>query len=157
MNDRFSTWLRSMSNVRLGAVLLFASFAVNAPLVFFAELPPISGADAGPNEMMQSMSIGTRLFYGSIVVPLFETALFQLGPVLLLRRLLRVRWALVILASATLFAAGHMYSGQYMAFAFLVGLVFAYGFSIRDDQVDRAFVLVAVVHGLRNAVVSLIF
>jgi hypothetical protein len=154
MNDRLSAWLRNMSDIRLGALLLFASFAVNAPLVIFMEAHPLPVDAAGPIAT-QSMNVFGRLFVGSVVAPLIETALFQFAPVLLLRRRLGVRWPLVLMASATLFAAAHTYSLHYIVFGFLVGLVLAYGFAVRDKPGDSPFVLVCTVHGLRNAVVSL--
>ncbi len=153
MNDRFSVWLRNLSDIRLGAVLLFASFAVNAPLVFLTEALPTSVGEAGPLAA-EHMDILARLFLGCVIAPPIETALFQFLPVFLLRRRLGLRWPLVLIASATLFAAAHTYSLHYIVFGFLVGLVFAYGFSVKDRPDDSPFLLVCIVHGLRNAVVS---
>ncbi|HEY1394330.1 MAG TPA: CPBP family glutamic-type intramembrane protease [Methylibium sp.] len=158
MTDKLSTWLRSLHPPVFVLALLFASYAVVLPLAFLQTAAPSLELGPGPANM-QTMSLPWRLLLGSLVSPLLETALFQWAPIRLLRsRKLTLPWPAVLFVSAALFAAGHTYSTGYVVFAFLIGLVFAYGYAALDDEPRgmRAFVLVCLVHALRNGIASLL-
>lgn len=146
-----SVWLRTLSPMSFALALLAASFVVVAPLAVAGELFPAFVLGPGPSTMQSSGLFG-RLVLGSIVAPPVETAIFQWAPVRLLQGRLGLPWPLVLVASATLFAASHYYSLGYIAFAFLVGLVLAYGFAVRNRPQDNPFMLVCIVHAIRNAV-----
>jgi len=102
------------------------------------------------------MGLVAQLVIGSAIAPLIETGLFQSLPIRVLRGRFNLGWAPVLLTSATLFAAAHTYSVVYVVEAFLIGLVLAYAYAIKHEPTDRPFLLVFLVHAVRNGVVSLI-
>jgi hypothetical protein len=89
-----------------------------------------------------------------VITPLVETALFQWAPIRLLRTWLKLPTLLAVCTSAALFAVAHTYSIGYVLFTFFVGLVLAYGFVLKDYRGGMAYLLICIVHALRNAIAS---
>jgi hypothetical protein len=147
--------LRALHPALYVLVMLAATFVVLVPLVLVAQFAPSLSPGDG-SSVMQSSGLMGRLFFGSLVVPLIETLLFQFLPVRLLRRRLHAKWWVTILVSAALFAAWHYYSPGYVIFAFLIGVVLAYCFALRDVPGKHGFVLTFFVHALRNGIVSVL-
>jgi uncharacterized protein len=153
MNDALSVRLRNLNAAWFVLLLLAATYlaALPLPLLEFA-FPAFQLGDGPPS--MRNLPIVGRLIYGSIIAPLIETALFQALPIGLLRGKLELSWPVVLVTSAGLFGASHGYSAAYVIFAFLIGLVLAYGYAVRKQDGGRPFLLITVVHGLRNGVAS---
>jgi len=155
MGDIFSMKLRAMHPALFVLFLLGLSYALELPLVLLqSQFESLQYGDGSP--AIQSADLLGRLFIGSLLGPLVETALFQWAPVRLLHTKLRLPWPLVIFASASLFAITHAYSVGYVVFAFLFGLVLAYGFVVRDGEGQSPFFLVFLVHAIRNGIASLL-
>jgi len=153
MNDTISTWLRSLSPPLFVIVILLASYAIVLPYVALQALFPQLEVGQGP-ALMHSIGLVGRLLIGSLIAPVVETTLFQWAPIRLLRGKFLLPWPLVLLVSAALFALSHRYSIGYVLVAFLMGLVLAYCYAVRNGPGQRPFLLTCVVHGLRNAVAS---
>lgn len=63
-----------------------------------------------------------------------------------------------VAASATLFASLHFYSWKYVLVTFPSGLVPGYVYVVEQARRGRAFMIVATIHSLRNAIsVALLF
>ena len=149
MSDPLSKWLRSLPQVSYVLALLMASYAIVVPFAMLEQAVPYFETGFGP---FQSFGPVERLLAGCIIAPLIETALFQWGPIWLLRGTLHLSWPFVLPASAALFAISHPYSVGYLIFAFLVGLVLAYCFAVANESSRRPFVVTSIVHGLRNGI-----
>ena len=152
---RISNQLGRLHTVAFVYVILFLSYAVLLPMI---ALDSVVVSDAlhqanGPKNLPAFGMFG-RLLVGSILTPLVETAIFQWTPIRLLRTWLKLPTALVVGISAAVFGAAHTYSIGYVVFTFLIGLVLAYGFVVRDYRGGKAYLLICVVHALRNAVSS---
>jgi small basic protein len=135
--------------------VLAASYLVTVPLALLAAVLPIAAPSPPPNII--SMGIVEKLVVGSVIAPLVETAIFQAVPIAFLRTNTGLRYPSIIFISALLFAASHFYSWAYVAFAFCVGIVLAHAYAVRRRPDGRPFVLVAVAHGIHNAVASFIY
>ena len=155
MKDALSTWLRSIHSFWFVLLILAATYAVVIPVALLSAVLPSAALGPGPPSMHSYGLLG-RLALGSLIAPLAETALFQWMPIRLLRRKLRLPWPIVVLTSAALFGATHTYSLGYVIFAFLVGLVLAYAFAVRSEPERSPFLLVAIVHAIRNAIATLL-
>lgn len=147
MGDPISVWLRRQHAASFVAILLAATHA--AGMVGFLVSPAETAS--GP-AALKSMSLGWRLVFASLVAPLVETAIYQWLPI----RKLRLRSCWGVLLSASMFGLSHWYSWSYVLAAFLVGLVFAYGYAVRDQSTGKPFVLVAIAHAIHNGVASIL-
>lgn len=153
MSDWLSNWLRTIHPVWFVLVLLTATYVAVVPLELLRFVMPDFSNRNRP-AYISSLGLPGRLLIGSVIAPMVETALFQWAPTRLLHGKFQLPWCYVIFSSASFFAVSHWYSLSYVFFAFLVGLVLAYGFAVRDAPKGRPFVLVWLVHGLRNGVAS---
>jgi hypothetical protein len=153
MTDAFSSRLRALHPALYVLVMLVATFVVLAPFAGMVSLFPALEPHGGP-ESMRSFGIVGKLIFGSVIVPLVETSLFQLLPIRLLRGRFHLNWWVVISTSAALFAATHYYSWGYVLFAFFIGLVLAYCLALRDTPGQHGFMLTCCVHALRNGIAS---
>jgi len=136
-------------------VILFLSYAVLLPLIV---LDTMVVSDAlhqagGPTNLTAFGMVG-RLIVGSAITPLVETAIFQWAPIRLLHTWLTLPTGLAVGVSAVLFGAAHAYSIGYVVFTFMIGLVLGYGFAARDYPGGRPYLLICIVHALRNAVAA---
>ncbi len=153
MNDAVTVRLRNINAVWFVLLLLVATYLVALPLPLLELAFPKFQLGEG-SAIMRTSGIAGRLIYGSIIAPVVETALFQALPISLLRGKFKLSWPVVLIASAALFGASHWYSPAYIILAFLIGLVLAYGYAVRREDDGRPFVLITVVHGLRNGIAS---
>jgi len=87
-----------------------------------------------------------------ILAPIFETFLNQYLPYYLLNKVkyLNERSYLILLASALFFGLTHFYSVFYIIYAFILGLVFMYGYMVRIKTDKNTFYLIAICHSLLN-------
>ncbi|MBV8665134.1 MAG: CPBP family intramembrane metalloprotease [Burkholderiaceae bacterium] len=134
-------------------LVLFFSYAVLLPqvaleAVIHNEALHING---GPSNLPAFGPVG-RLIVASLIAPLVETALFQWAPIRLLHTWLRQPAWLAVLVSAVLFGMGHTYSLGYVVFTFLVGLVLAFGFQAKNYRGGHPYLLICIVHALRNVI-----
>lgn len=144
MQDPASRWLRRRSSVTFVALLFLATYiAAVLGYVLFPAMQP-----AGP--VFEVHNLGLGLLLTALVIPVIETALFQWVPICKLG--LPYGWG--ILLSATLFGVSHWYSLSDVLATFLIGLVFAYGFAVRDFKEGKPFLLVTIAHALHNSVAS---
>ena len=153
--NRISAQLGRLHPAAFVYVILFLSYAVLLPLI---ALDDVVVSDAlhqtdGPKNLPAFGMFG-RLMVGSVLTPLVETAIFQWAPIRLLRTWLKLPAALTVGISAVLFGIAHTYSIGYVVFTFLIGLVLAWGFVVRDYRGGKAYLLICIVHALRNAVSS---
>jgi len=155
MSDAFSEWLRRQPAAWFVLVILAASYAVVVPFAVLQSVVPSLQPGIGPLSI-QRLGLFGRLVVGSIVAPLTETALFQWAPIRLLHGKLKLAWPIVLVLSASLFAAAHAYSLGYVLSAFLVGLVFGYGFAVREEPKYRPFLLTSLIHALRNGIAAVL-
>ena len=152
-----SAWLARLHPIAFVYLIWFMTYAVLLPLV---ALDNVVVSDAlhqsgGPTNLPMFGMMG-RLLVASVLTPVVETALFQWLPIRLLSNWLKLPRALAVFASAALFGAAHTYSIGYVVYTFTIGLVLAYGFVSRDRPGGRPYLLICIVHALRNAVSALL-
>ena len=85
-----------------------------------------------------------------LLAPLFETLIFQTAPILISRKHSSLSPGTIILASSLFFAVAHSYSIAYIFYAFLIGLLLAYSYTMYLEKTVSAFWVVATIHSLRN-------
>lgn len=155
--NRLSERLARLHAVAFVYLIWLMTYAVLLPLVL---LDSVVVSDAlhqsgGPTNLPMFGMVG-RLLVASVLTPVVETAIFQWLPIRLLRTWLKLPSALAVIASAALFGAAHTYSVGYVVYTFAIGLVLAYGFVLRDHPGGRPYLLICIVHALRNAVSALL-
>jgi hypothetical protein len=152
---RISEQLGRLHPIAFVYLILFLSYAVLLPMIALDTIvvSDMLHVEGGPKNLPAFGMFG-RLLLGSVIVPLIETAVFQWAPIRLLRTAFRLPAPLAIFLSAAFFAAAHTYSIGYVVFTFLVGLVLAYGFVVKDHPGGKPYLLICAVHALRNAVAS---
>ncbi len=151
--NQIDTWYKEANWFSALVALLAATFVVILPQQFLTAL--FDSLEAGPgSQVMESAGFIERVFLGSLLAPLIETALFQWGPIRLLSGKYGFGPVTTIFASATLFAVTHTYSWGYAVFAFAVGLVLAYGYCRRNYLGGNAFLIVFMAHAARNLVAT---
>ena len=136
-------------------LVLFFSYAVLLPLLALDRAAPHAAlhADGGPDNL-PAFGLFSRLVLGSLIVPALETTIFQWLPLRLACTWLKMPPLAGISVSAAFFGVAHYYSVGYVVFTTMIGAVLAWGFVARDYDGGRAFLWIAVVHALRNAVSS---
>lgn len=148
-----NVWCRRANWMLVVLALLAATYIVVLPQAFLVDLLP--SLESGPgSKVFDSLDFVGRVFFGSLVVPTIETALFQWAPLRLLRAAFGIGRLTNVVVSASLFALAHTYSLGYICFAFLVGLVLAFGFLARSRPGGQAFLIVFSAHALRNLVAT---
>lgn len=109
----------------------------------------------GPTNLPR-FNMGERLWVGAVITPIVETALFQWLPIRIVHTWLKLPVWVAVIASAALFGFGHTYSVGYVVYTFMIGLVLAYGFTLKDYRKGQAYLLICIVHAIRNTVSSLL-
>ncbi|MFP3502493.1 type II CAAX prenyl endopeptidase Rce1 family protein [Burkholderia sp. SIMBA_062] len=114
------------------------------------------GVSSGALPEIVKYDLLTRLFVGSIAVPMVETFLFQWLPIRLIRRTSGGSVWSAIGVSTLMFGAMHAYSILYIAVALWGGLTFATVFVLRDYPGGRPFLVIATAHAARNTLASIL-
>jgi hypothetical protein len=84
--------------------------------------------------------------------PLFETAVFQSLPIHGLIRITKLPKYCIIAISAALFSVSHYFNLSYIVVTFVIGVKFAYAYTIYLSKKQSAFLVVSAIHMLRNFV-----
>lgn len=94
--------------------------------------------------------IFSMIVFGIILAPLFETLIFQTFILFLLSkiRFFRNYKSFIIITSALLFAAQHIYSVQYMIYTFFVGIILMYAYIISTKK--KPYLRVFLIHAMVN-------
>ena len=152
---RISLWRLTLALKRKPYILQVFLFLFLSYLIVFTVLPFIGLADVLFGENSNGPDLGAT--FGSwvevaVFAPILETFLLQWLPFKILQRFsaTRRRYGMYMMVSAAIFGILHWYSIQYILFAYVLGLLFAYIFVFYCKQGKRAFWTVTLVHGLRN-------
>ncbi|MCF8018514.1 MAG: CPBP family intramembrane metalloprotease [Vallitaleaceae bacterium] len=146
--NKLDTYLRSLPTAKFILIMTLISFLIVVPLdlmAFFINID-MNGPDFYETPIVLSfLSLG-------IIVPIFETLIFQFLIIRFLKKFIffKNRIYITILISAVLFGLSHTYSIAYVFFAFIIGLLLAYAFVIYEDKKASAFWVTMAIHGLRN-------
>ena len=144
-------WLRNVNVAVFVTVLCTASYVVVVPLAIVESFYPSLQQGTGPSSL-QSSSLLFRIIVGALIFPLVETVLLQFLPIRLIYKQTKTTAIGAVFTSSVLFAGVHYYSVGYVVFAFLVGIILAGGFVIRDVSAGRPFLSILCAHILRNLV-----
>jgi hypothetical protein len=147
INSRLQNFSRIIFLIILTSVLYFVAFCFNFVLSFIKD-KDIIWIDLSNKEN----SITFLFILPIILAPIFETFLGQYLPYYLLNKVkyLNERSYLILLASALFFGLLHFYSLFYIIYAFMLGLIFMYGYMIRIKTDKKAFILIAISHSILN-------
>lgn len=155
MNDRLTLWLKQLHPIWFVLLLTSVSFVALVPYTILAAVFP--WLSSGPGPLVSKQGFYEVVFGSVFLAPLLETALYQALPIELLSWKTGFSWQAKVLISAMLFGAAHWYSWGYVLSAFLVGLTLAYGYAALRRGRGRPFLLVFLVHGLRNSISLTVF
>lgn len=155
MNDRLTLWLKELHPIWFVLLLTSVSLVALVPFTILVEVFPF--LSPGPGELVAKQGFYELVFASVFFVPLLETALYQALPIELLSRKTSFTWQAKVIISAMLFGAAHWYSWGYVLITFLVGLTLAYGYVARRRKGGKPFLLIFLVHGLRNAISLTVF
>jgi len=87
---------------------------------------------------------------GLLIAPIVETLVFQMAPILILKKYTRLKSLYIILISAAIFAACHTFSIAYIILTFVLGACLAYSYVIYLNKSVSAFRVTASIHALHN-------
>ncbi|MBM7615047.1 CPBP family intramembrane glutamic endopeptidase [Alkaliphilus hydrothermalis] len=149
-----NNYLNSLSAPMFIFLMTIITYIVYIPFIpliklFLDKVGPMGGPSA-----INSLPPAGIFIVVVIVAPLLETFLFQLMPIKILQWIpaLKSRKYIVILVSAALFASTHSYSMLYIFYTFIIGILLAYSFCVYENKKSSAFMVVVLIHALRNAV-----
>ena len=119
--------------------------------VAFNVVIEVSGIDVGYISENPELDQVFEYFSGIVIIPMFETLLFQKLPYWGLTKIsyLRRNMWLIYIISASLFALSHVYSIAYIIYTFVVGLILIYSYHIRINK--HPFWTISLIHLLFNA------
>lgn len=149
--QKINTWLKNINRITfiiiLTAAVYIVAFCFNFVLRFIKEKDIILFDFPGKDK-----SIIFILFSSIVLAPILETLLNQSLPYYILNKIkyFKERSYLILLASALFFGLLHFYSLFYIFYAFLLGLLFMYGYMIRIKTDKKTFYLIAISHFLVN-------
>lgn len=158
--EAYGSKLAAMHALFFMAIMLVASYAVFLPVALLAAAFPdlLGWLQVGPGaEVMRDPDLVKRLVVGGFAGPLLETILYQWLPIRVFRTWLKWPPALCVLISAVLFSAAHTFSIGYVIFSFLIGLVLAGAFVLRDYPGQEPGLIVFGVHSMRNNITTLVY
>ncbi|KAF5071876.1 CPBP intramembrane metalloprotease [anaerobic digester metagenome] len=149
-----STFLSDTSSLKFIVITLALTYII--PFVLIIPFKVIGVEDIILSEAPSVSKRGVVMMFllGVIFAPIYETILFQVIPYHILKLvpfLNRNKW-LIIAISSLLFGVTHWYSVMYIIFAFSVGFVLIYAYAARVEGKPNAYVLIIIVHMLRNLV-----
>jgi membrane protease YdiL (CAAX protease family) len=151
--QKIKCWLFALPTGKLIALGLIGSYAAAFPLLLAGFFMKSGQSLPGPN--LGKHDVTKMIVLGCIAAPLIETAVNQWGCLRLLKKL-RCKTGIAIGISALLFGLGHNYSGPYVIFGILAGVVLATVFVIEDARNGRPFLATLAVHVLRNGITAVI-
>ncbi len=155
MNNPVSKWLREIHPALFVLIVLGGTYVVVLPQALLSLIVP--QLELGPGaSALKSSGLTTKIVIASILGPLLETWVFQWVPVWLLRGKLHLPWGVILVLAAALFASAHTYSLGYVAYSFFIGLVLVYGYAVRYEPGQRPFLLIFLVHALRNTIATVL-
>lgn len=151
--QKIKLWLLGLPTVKLIVFALVSSYVAALPLLLYAFFIKPGQAVPGPN--LGKHDVIKTIVVGCIAAPLIETAVSQWACLRLLKKL-RCKTGIAVGISALLFGLCHGYSGAYVVFGILAGLVLAMVFVIEDTRNGRPFFATWAVHVLRNGITAVV-
>jgi len=139
----------------LGIDVLLATFCYFVIEPWYENL---FGPIGGPEDYLVGIPLYLKLIIVALITPLIETFVFQFLVIYLLLRFTRFPLWAVICISALIFGLAHTYSVYYMLYAFVGGVIYAVAFAACKQKKGYffAFWIVVLIHGLFNAIGTLI-
>jgi hypothetical protein len=131
------------------AVFLIHMLKILLSFLFYSMLPDLylKMFEKSRPEVIYSFGIA----FAVIIAPLFETFLFQFLLFKLLKKTLKDKWWIVIVASL-LFSLAHGFHPIKLILHFVSGMVFnSLYYSLKSSE-GRAYIMVSIVHGLVNLI-----
>ena len=149
---QYHEFLKLLSTRRF---ILFVTGITFVTLIPFSPLymllDKIEGPFGGPKSLT-SESFFMNFLVVSVAVPLIETLVFQWIPIKFIHRFLKWSSLKIILASAILFSLSHCYSLAYIMHSFIIGIILADAFILQEEIRGSPFLVVSIIHGLRNTI-----
>lgn len=152
---RIHTFLSKINPVAFIIAITIATYIVLIPLLPVFELLNSIEGPIGGIEVSQKDGWLYNIVLLVILAPLIETAVFQFFLIEFVLFLVPHKKVLAVLISATIFSISHSYSIQYVLFSFAIGFLLAYSYIIYRQ--DKAFLIVFLIHALRNFLGLLLF
>lgn len=146
-------YLYDLSEKKYIAVMLSLSYIIYIPLIPFFQNYDIGG----PQFLISSSFIG-KLINGSLIIPFVETFIFQYLVIELIRTIKKIKDStfLTIIISAIVFSLSHYYNVLYIFYSFIMGVLLAYTYILYEKKNYHPFLMVMVIHILRNTITTFI-
>ena len=114
--------------------------------------------DMGEPNCLPKLSFIGKIVAGSIFIPLLETFIFQYLIIEFSNniKLLKNNNFAIIIISAITFGLSHNYSFLYIFYASIIGLFLAYSYIIYKKKNFSPFLIVTLIHSLRNTITTII-
>lgn len=136
-----------MKDVLVFTLILLAAI-ING--YFFNALAQVFNIENTTHENgLEGLSLMTKLFVVVIAAPILETALVNLLPNYLLKKIGVVNIYLLVFLPSIIFSLLHLYSGLYATMAFFGGLI-CNAYYVRQQNVFNSFIRVVILHSSYN-------
>lgn len=130
-------------------ILLFVAFNYTiSHITFFFPTEASIGSDVLTNSFRE-------IAFGIIIGPMIETLLFQALIISLICKFIKrpkYNLYLSLLISATVFSLDHTYNIYYVAYAFLIGISYAFAYYIGRYKKWNAALTVFLIHAIHNTI-----
>ncbi|SAK89883.1 CPBP family intramembrane glutamic endopeptidase [Caballeronia ptereochthonis] len=136
-------------------LIVAAVIAGYAASIVVMELVMLVAPDAplgGRHMTLHGLRFVAALIVACVIMPPFETFVFQWAIIVFLRRKLRWRAVWAVALSAAAFGLAHTYSPQYMLRAAAGGLVLGTVFVVEQEKRGSPFWVVTAVHSFYNLI-----
>lgn len=128
---------------------LFASYLASYVVLLF----PASASQNGTGLMPET--VWQKIFLGVLVVPYFETLIFQTLIISIICTIVkRPRYSLYlsVLISAMAFSINHSYNIYYMLNTFIAGIILAFAYYIARYRKMNATITIFIIHSIWNSI-----
>lgn len=148
--SHFGSWLRNLNPPLFSLVLIGITATINIVVTAPVELGWVNDIEFKSAPLNMDWPLWGIAIVAIIFAPIYETALFQTLPFLILRRFAifrRNRWAIVLIA-ALIFGSLHCYSVMYMIATAIIGALMMYGYIVKWRR--HAYLNLVLFHALWN-------
>ncbi|MDZ4994558.1 CPBP family intramembrane metalloprotease [Clostridium perfringens] len=154
--NNINNYLMNLSVVKYILLILLLTYVVFIPFLFL-----FSNYDfnvGGPQSIINSSFWG-KLFIGSLLAPIFETFVFQYMVIESLDniKIKRHKNFFILIISSIFFSLTHTYSFIYIFYSFVIGMFLAYTYILYKKKNFHPFLIVTIIHSLRNTITTLLF
>lgn len=151
--NNLNSYFSKLSTIKYICIILLLTYVVFIPL-----FPFFKNYDIGGPKFIIDSSFIIKLIGGSIIIPLIETFIFQYLIIEYVGNIKKFKDKkfLIAVISAVAFSLSHYYNAFYIFYSFILGLFLAYTYILYKNKGKNPFIVVMILHALRNLITTLI-